>query len=616
MGYRKNPPDAAQLRRLAHERVSKRLSGGVDLSDPVQVRSFLEELEMRQIELAQQSAELATSRAQLEAALNQCRELEELSPVGSLTLSATGAITRLNLAASRLLSRDRSWLMGRHFAAHVMQAEQLLLQGLLERTAKAQGEHSVEVTLFADGQPSYFVHIKAAALLHEPGWQLVLVDLTEHRRHEERARVNEERWKLALESAGDGVWDWEVRTGAAVFSSRYAELYGYTEDDYGHRFEDWSARIHPDDKLDVMAQVREHLMGRSAYFSSEHRGRCKDGGWKWVLARGAVVSRTDDGTALRMVGTHVDITRRKHSEDALRTGARFQQAVFDSLSAQVAVVDRNGLVLQVNAAWRERAINSGLSDGSSCIGGQYLELLARLTGNDAQTVAAVAEGMAAVRAGDVEYFNLPAPFQAPGDQRWFTLRITPVHDAGQRMVVSHEDVSDLKAAELASWRLANIDSLTGALSRLNFLNLAEQELARATRYALPLMVLMLDLDHFKRINDRYGHAAGDAVLRGFVQTVAGVLRESDFVGRIGGEEFAVMLPNTTLEGGRALAQRIIESVRASPIEIGQHTINYTVSIGAGCLSGETSFVALLGLADNALYRAKEGGRNRLEVEPR
>jgi diguanylate cyclase (GGDEF)-like protein len=129
------------------------------------------------------------------------------------------------------------------------------------------------------------------------------------------------------------------------------------------------------------------------------------------------------------------------------------------------------------------------------------------------------------------------------------------------------------------------------------------------------MVLMLDLDHFKLVNDKYGHAAGDAVLQAFVQSVTGVLRESDFIGRLGGEEFAVLLPNTTLEGGSALAHRIIDSVRAMPVPVGKELIAYTVSIGAGCLHGEASFAALLGQADAALYRAKKGGRDRLEVNP-
>jgi diguanylate cyclase (GGDEF)-like protein len=182
-----------------------------------------------------------------------------------------------------------------------------------------------------------------------------------------------------------------------------------------------------------------------------------------------------------------------------------------------------------------------------------------------------------------------------------------------RVAVSHQDVTPLKTAELANLKLANFDALTGAHSRGNFLNLAEQELARSVRYKLPLMVLMLDLDHFKLINDQHGHAVGDAVLQGFVRAVSSLLRESDVIGRLGGEEFSVLLPNTTLEGGRALAQRVVEKVRASPVEMEGKNVAYTVSVGASCLTQETSFSSLLKLADIALYQAKSAGRDCVRI---
>ena len=197
--------------------------------------------------------------------------------------------------------------------------------------------------------------------------------------------------------------------------------------------------------------------------------------------------------------------------------------------------------------------------------------------------------------------------------RWITIKITPVPGAVRRLVVTHEDVSVLKRAELASLALANMDDLTGALSRQYFMSLAEQEMARSFRYALPLVVLMLDLDHFKNVNDSYGHPTGDAVLKGFVQTVKGVLRDSDVIGRIGGEEFAVLLPNTTQEGGCVLANRIIAAVHANPVVFEGQLIAYTVSIGASCLVKQASFNLLLAESDAALYRAKKGGRDRLEV---
>lgn len=615
MVYRKNLPNPDALRRLAQQRFTERLRRPATPLTAPELEHLLEELQIHQIELEMQNEHLEATRAQLEAAFTQSSELYDFSPVGSLLLEPSGSISKLNLAAASLLGGERARLLGNRFGLYFSQAQLPMFNALLEQAHTCGEVHDEELALAREGLPTLQVQLKVAALPNATGWQVILVDITERKLLEQRLRAGEQRWKLALEATGDGVWDWNVQTGAMVFSKRFEQLYGFEKNEYGQRLEDWSSRIHPDDKPQLMAALQAYLSGQADHYSNEHRGQCKDGNWKWVLARGAIVSRTEDGKPLRMVGTHVDVTCRKLTEEVLRVAAQFQQAVFDSLAQQVAVLDRHGTVLQTNAAWRQYALDGGLADAASLVGANYLKILDGISGHDQQTVSAVAAGLAAVVAGEAAKFQLAQPFYSPRDRRWFSMRIMPVHDAEQRMVISHDDVSNLKAAELASWTLANIDTLTGALSRRNFLNLAEQELARSRRYELPLVLLMLDLDHFKCINDQYGHAAGDAVLHGFVQTVSAVLRESDFIGRLGGEEFAVLLPNTTPEGGRALAQRIIESVRASLVEVAGARIGYTVSIGAACLAGETTFVTLLGRADAALYRAKDAGRDRLEVGP-
>jgi diguanylate cyclase (GGDEF)-like protein/PAS domain S-box-containing protein len=613
MGYRKNPASLEELRRLARLRFLGQVPSSATALSIVQAQQLFEELEIHQIELELQNEHLNATRTQLEAALNQSSELFDFSPVGSLMLDADGAISKLNLAAANLLGGERARLLGSRLGLYVAEAERSAFNALLDKASTSLDVQNSELSLHRNGLPVTYVQIRLALLPEDRGWQVILVDITERRQMEDRVRASEERWKLALEAVGDGVWDWNVQTGEVVFSKRFGLLYGFVEQEYGHHVEDWRLRVHPDDRLRVTAELQAYLSGRTGSYANEHRGQCHDGRWKWVLTRGSVVSRTPDGKPLRMIGTHVDITNKKETEEALLMSARFQQAVFDSLSAHIAILDRHGAIIQTNAAWRNYVVENGLVAAPHFVGGNYLEMLGAMCAQDPATVQAVSAGIAAVASGKAVDFQLPQPFYSALDKRWFSLKITPVHDVQERVVVSHEDVTALKAAELASLTLANVDTLTGALSRLNFMNLADQELARAQRYKFPLMVLMLDLDHFKLVNDQHGHAAGDVVLQKFVQTVKSVLRESDLIGRIGGEEFAVLLPNTTLEGGRALAQRIIDSVRDSPVEHNGQRIVYTVSIGAGCLSCETSFAALLSQADAALYRAKNGGRDRLEV---
>lgn len=162
-------------------------------------------------------------------------------------------------------------------------------------------------------------------------------------------------------------------------------------------------------------------------------------------------------------------------------------------------------------------------------------------------------------------------------------------------------------------RLANTDVLTGAASRRQYLKLLTLELARSQRHGLPLCVLSLDLDHFKRVNDTHGHAAGDAVLRHFAQVVRAQLRQSDVLGRLGGEEFSVLLSQTTGPGGLQMAQRLQAAVAASVVVFEGQSIAVTVSIGGVHWSAGQSVASdpLLAASDQALYRAKSEGRNRV-----
>lgn len=136
-------------------------------------------------------------------------------------------------------------------------------------------------------------------------------------------RESEERWKLALEAAGDGVWDWNVQLDSVVFSERYKQMVGYTDQDIAADEAAWRGRIHPDDRAQVDEDIKAYLDGRTAAYHNEHRVICRDGSVKWVLARGAIVGRTQDGKPLRMIGTHADITERKNMEERMRHMAHY-----------------------------------------------------------------------------------------------------------------------------------------------------------------------------------------------------------------------------------------------------------------------------------------------------
>jgi diguanylate cyclase len=169
---------------------------------------------------------------------------------------------------------------------------------------------------------------------------------------------------------------------------------------------------------------------------------------------------------------------------------------------------------------------------------------------------------------------------------------------------------DLEAARVQLDVLATRDELTGIYNRRQFLVLADREWARCRRYDMGAAMLMLDVDHFKRVNDLHGHLAGDLMLREIARAIADTLRHADFLGRFGGEEFIVFLPHTDTLGALDVAERIRERVAKIALEWRGERITTTLSVGVGTLASEHDTVgALIADADRALYTAKHAGRN-------
>src|SRR5450830_228509 len=161
--------------------------------------------------------------------------------------------------------------------------------------------------------------------------------------------------------------------------------------------------------------------------------------------------------------------------------------------------------------------------------------------------------------------------------------------------------------------LANTDTLTGIANRRHLVDIADREFGRARRYGHPLSVLMLDIDKFKTINDRWGHPTGDGVIQELARLTTSVIRGQDLCGRLGGDEFALILPETDASGAQLIAERLRSRAEASATVCAEDgtAVRFTVSIGIASLSPEdSSFDALLQRADKELYQAKLGGRNR------
>lgn len=192
------------------------------------------------------------------------------------------------------------------------------------------------------------------------------------------------------------------------------------------------------------------------------------------------------------------------------------------------------------------------------------------------------------------------------------IRVTckPLPDGGRMLV--YADVTDLVEQAEKLKELATVDGMTGLFNRRHFFSLAEMEWSRYQRHWRPISLLMLDIDQFKSINDKFGHDTGDHVIMQIAEICRQQKRKSDVVARFGGEEFLLLLPETQMSEAQVVAERLRQQVEASVLSIASHAITATVSIGvAQASSSMNTIFDLIKIADHALYAAKHAGRNRV-----
>ena len=163
---------------------------------------------------------------------------------------------------------------------------------------------------------------------------------------------SEERYALAMKGANDGLWDRNLETGEVYFSPRWKEMLGYDDDEMPNLHGEWQKRIHPDDYKRIMGETKDHLVGRSPFYSSEYRMRHRDGSYRWILARGASVA-DENGKPTRFAGSHTDITERKLQEEALRDYSHFLQVLIETIPSPVFYKDAKARYLGCNAAFEE-----------------------------------------------------------------------------------------------------------------------------------------------------------------------------------------------------------------------------------------------------------------------
>ena len=448
-----------------------------------------------------------------------------------------------------------------------------------------------------------------------------LVDMIEREAHADLTRQMDEknhllqaltesefRWKFAIEGAGDGVWDRDLQTGQETYSRRWKEMLGYAEDEILPDHQEWEGRIHPDDRVAVLASDAEYIAGKAPSYEIECRLRCKDGTYKWILSRGMIVSRDPNGKPLRTIGTHTDITQRRKSEDSIRLAAKVFQHALEGIMITAldgSIMDVNDAFTQITGYSREEALGQNPRLLSS--GRHSREHYQQMWRDLAETGIWVGENWNRRKNGEI-YAQI---------QKVSTVR----DEQGKAMhyVSLFSDITSAKNHQQELERIARYDSLTKLPNRALLAERLEQALVQTQRRGQHLAVVFIDLDGFKAVNDTHGHEAGDHLLMTLAERMKTALRDGDILARLGGDEFVAVLPDLAdVDASAPMLNRLLDAA-ARPFQFGQARLQVSASLGVTFYpqtqdqAQELEPDQLLRQADQAMYQAKQSGKNRFHV---
>ena len=431
---------------------------------------------------------------------------------------------------------------------------------------------------------------------------LLYLILRAHQRSQRRIRralrASEKRLSLALDAAQDGLWDWNLHTEQVFYSTRYAAMLGLTADALGRDRERWLTRLHPDDRPLYDETIRQHLQSaNTAPYENTYRLRHADGDYRWIRSRGRLLL-DPLGQPERFIGTVSDVTQQRRDEDSLRQAA----AVFEATQEGVLVSDANQIIVHVNPAFSRI---TGYSEAE--IIGQQPSML-KSGRHDTIFYQNMWQALRSMGAWSGEIWNR----RKNGEiyPQWQCIRA--IHnDTGaiSHYVAVFSDITALKRSQRELDYLAHHDPLTNLPNRLLFTERVEHALERSRREQRSGAVLLIDLDHFKHINESLGHNVGDLLLKAIGERLGKLQDKGMTLARLGGDEFGLLCEDCVqAEQAAALAQRLLNSLRA-PFQLNHQELFIAASIGISLFPGDAQNVEqVLRNADSALFKAKSSGR--------
>jgi len=364
--------------------------------------------------------------------------------------------------------------------------------------------------------------------------------------------------------------------------------------------------IAAEDAARVQGLLDDMLSGASVRFEST----LVSGGGKRIDVSIVLIPVLAAGKVSSVLGIADNITERRLSEWRLEESRQMLQLVIDNIPQRVFWKDTELYFLGCNKAFSEDA---GLDDPRQIVGKTDMDFPWK-----EEAEAYRQDDLYAMRSGRAKINYEEAQHRGDGTLNWLRTSKIPLADArGQTVGVlcMYEDITERKRIEHRLEHMALYDSLTGLPNRSHFLARLEHAISKAKREGGQIGLMYFDIDKFKRINDTHGHDVGDAVLAQFAARVAGAIRESDVVGRLGGDEFCLLVENLpNAEAAHTLAAKLIDVMRPA-MRVGETVLQIGTSIGIACHQPGMSADELIRCADQAMYRAKQDGGNRSHLAP-
>jgi diguanylate cyclase (GGDEF)-like protein/PAS domain S-box-containing protein len=427
-----------------------------------------------------------------------------------------------------------------------------------------------------------------------------------------------DRLSLAADGGGIGIWDWDIPNNRLAWDAWMHRLYGMDPQGGEVSYEAWRQRLHPEDVAAAEQGLREAMSGTGP-FHLEFRIVWDNGTVRHIKATGVVTRDESSGRAVRIVGTSSDITAQKESELELAKLAESMHSIIASSPFATIVTDLQGVITSVNPA-AERMLWYRKEDlihrETPLILLSPQEVAKRAVQLSEESHSRVEPGIEVLTANPRRGLVEEAEWELirrDGSRVETQLTVSALTDAsggsGGYILIAY-DITERKRAQEFIVHMANHDALTGLPTRSLFRDRLDVALAHALRYERKVAVLMVDLDHFKRVNDLMGHHVGDELLAEVANRLKQCVRASDTVARMGGDEFTILLDELgCVEDAEMVAEKIMREL-AEPVSIGSHRLSPTASIGISVYpdNSQTAETLLIN-ADAAMYEAKAEGRN-------